>query len=183
MEIPGLDDRAADGRGRAESRHSSERELAAAAEEVRRRLLHSVRPAPKPRHDVAAEDLRDRLGLQVADRQLLVVVLAAEHGLRGRRDVQVLEGPRAHELAAPQLLDGGGSGTNVPLAGRLRMRNGFTSQPRGPNRSRIAATSRRCASSSSPSTTIAVSSASSARARASMFASTRARSRVPCICS
>src|SRR5215831_5447042 len=82
-------------------------ELAAAAQEVRRRLFDAVRPFPKPRHGLASEEIRDALLLQVPDRQPLVIVLAAEHRLGRRRDVEVLERTGAHELASPQLLLGG----------------------------------------------------------------------------
>ena len=143
----------------------AERELAAAAEEVvaapprRRRSSSRRRAIVSPPSSSATVCVFRSPTVEV-----LVVVLAAEHRLRGRRDVEVLEGPRAHQLAASQLSSSAAARARTSRStGRLRILNGLTSQPFGPKRARICLDVAPVASSSSPSTTIAVSSASVAR--------------------
>src|SRR5512143_497401 len=86
-------------------RSPPERELAAATEEIVRRFLDAVGPAPESGHHVAAEDFCDGLRLQVPHREFLVIVLAAEDRLARCGHVEVFEGAGTHKFAAAKLLD------------------------------------------------------------------------------
>jgi hypothetical protein len=68
-----------------------QREQAAAADEVLRRILDAVGPTPEPSELVTGQDLGYGLLVEIADGVDLVVVLAAEDDLAGGRDVEVLE--------------------------------------------------------------------------------------------
>ena len=82
------------------------------ADEIARRIIDAIGPAPKLGHLIAAENLVDGLGCEISDGVDLVVVLATEDDLTRGGDVEVLEGPRTEVVAAAE-----------PPVGFLRVRS------------------------------------------------------------